>query len=29
MMLGICEVWYFPEKEDVFSQNDNFIMVLD
>jgi hypothetical protein len=28
-MLGIGEVWYFREKEGVFSRNDNSIMVLD
>jgi hypothetical protein len=27
-MLGIGEVWYFRGKEGVFSQNNNFIMVL-
>jgi hypothetical protein len=29
MILGIGEVWYFREKEGVFSRNDNSIMVLD
>jgi hypothetical protein len=28
-MLGIGEVWYFREKEGVFSPNDNSIMVVD
>jgi hypothetical protein len=27
-MLGIGEVWHFREKEGVFSQNNNSIMVL-
>jgi hypothetical protein len=28
-MLGIGEVWYISEKEDVCSRNGNSIMVLD
>jgi hypothetical protein len=28
-MLGIGEVWYFHGKENVFSRNNNSIMVLD